>query len=91
MPLVFKDLRVPRVRLARRGQQVQPVLKVRLVPLAHRERRDFKALLVLPALLVPLVRWVHRVLKDQPERPGHKAPLAHRVPRALLGLQVLRL
>ena len=58
---------------------MQPVLKVRLVPLAHRERRDLKALLVLPALLAPLVRRVHRVLKDQPARPGRKAPLAHRV------------
>ena len=69
----------------RRGQQAQPVLKVRLVPLAHRERRDLKALLVLPALQAPLVRWDPRVLKDQPGRPGHKALLAHKV---IQGLQV---
>ena len=43
---------------------MQPVLKVRLVPPAHRELRDLKALLALPVLPAPLVRRAHRVLKD---------------------------
>ena len=69
---------------------MQSVLRVPLVPVAHKERRDLKALLVLPALQAPLVRWDPRVLKGQPGRPGHKALLAHKVPRVLLDLLVLQ-
>ena len=60
---------------------MRPVLRVRRVPLAHRERRDLRGPLVLPALPARLVRWVRRVLKGQPGRLGHKAPLARRVTR----------
>ncbi len=51
MRLVPKGLKVRRVRLDHRDQQVR---------LARRERRGLKGLLDLRVLLVPLARSVHR-------------------------------